>query len=84
MYIILDNEHTVGRDAILRSQEAFWASSPTTRMNLTVTTVRFVTADVAVTDFTRQGEVQNRGTWILHRRGSDWVIAALRVMPAPR
>ena len=82
--IILDNPHAVGRDAILRAQEAFWASAPATRMSLTVNTVRFVSPDVAITDFTRQGEVQNRGTWILHRRDGNWVIAALRVMPTPR
>lgn len=82
--IILDNDHTVGRDAILGAQEAFWASSPATRMNLTVNTVRFVGEDVAIADFTRHGEVQNRGTWILHRRDGNGVIFALRVLQAPR
>ncbi len=82
--IILDNDHTVGRDAILGAQEAFWASSPATRMSLTVNTVRFVGRDVAITDFTRHGEVQNRGTWVLHRRDGNWVIVVLRVLQAPR
>lgn len=82
--IILDNEHAVGRDAILRAQEAFWASSPKLRMNLTVNTVRFVGRDVAIADFTRDGEVRNRGTWILHRRDGTWLIVALRVTQAPR
>ena len=82
--IILDNQHAVGRDAILRAQKAFWASSPSTRMSLTVNTVRFVSPDVAITDFTRDGDVQDRGTWILFRRDGNWVIGALRVMPAPR
>ena len=82
--IILDLEHNVGRDAILRAQEAFWASSPATRMSLTVNTVRFVSPDVAITDFTRDGDIQDRGTWIFLRRDGNWVIGALRVMPAPR
>ena len=79
--VILDNPNAVGRDAILRAQESFWKSSPETRMNLTVTRLRFVNPDVAIVDFARHGEVQNRGTWIVVRRGGNWVISALRVMP---
>jgi hypothetical protein len=32
--IILDIPQTIGRDAILGAQQAFWESSPTTRMSL--------------------------------------------------
>lgn len=82
--IILDIPQTLGRDAILRAQQAFWESSPTTRMTLTVSAVRFLSPDVAIVDFARHGEVENRGTWIVVRQDGEWLIRALRVMPAAR
>ena len=53
-------------------------------MSLSVDAVRLAGPDVAIADFSRHGEVENRGTWTLVRREGNWVIAALRVMPPAR
>ena len=86
--IIVDGAQVVGRAAIEAAARRDWAAaSPTRRMTLTVTSIRFLSADIAILSTRAQfneGPSEDRGTWIAVRRSGTWLIGALRVLPATR
>lgn len=86
--IIVDGAHVVGRAAIEAATRRDWAAaSATRRISLTVTGIRFLSPDIAIVS-TRarfnEGPSEDRGTWIAVRRSGNWLIGALRVLPAAR
>ena len=87
--IVQDGPIVAGRVAIEAATQRDWSSSPTRRITLTVTGVRFLSTDLAIVNTRAQfnnGPVkEDRGTWIAVRQSNGaWLIAALRVMPAAR
>ena len=86
--IVVDGAQVVGRAAIEVAARRDWAAaSPTRRMTLTVTGIRFLSADIAIMSTRAQfseGLSEDRGTWIAVRRSGTWLIGALRVLPATR
>lgn len=86
--IIVDGAQVAGRSAIQAAARRDWAAaSATRRMSLTVTGIRFLSPDIAIVS-TRarfnEGPSEDRGTWIAVRRSGNWLIGALRVLPAAR
>jgi len=87
--IIGDGPRLVGREAIRQAQEAGQAQRPPTmRITLEVTGIRFLGQDIAIVETSarfNEGPIRaNRGTRVMVRQGSKWLIAALRVYPAER
>jgi uncharacterized protein (TIGR02246 family) len=70
------------RDMWQRAREEF----PDCRVTLAIQSVRFTGADAAVVDATAElsscAAANDRATYVMARRGSNWEVAALRVMPA--
>lgn len=87
--IVIDGPLVAGRASIQAATERDWGTgSATRRITLTVTGIRFIGSDIAVIN-TRarfnEGPVrEDRGTWIAVRQAGNWLIAALRVLPAAR
>lgn len=83
--MIVDGPIVSGRAAIQADAEADWGAAPERRIALTVTSLRFLGPDVAIVN-TRaelnEGAWEDRGTWVMVRRGGEWLLAALRVLPA--
>ena len=56
------------------------------QINITVTNVRFLTADVAIANTNAHFNVpevkDDRGTWVFVHKDGKWLVAALRVLPA--
>lgn len=87
--IVFDSPRAVGRDAIRKTLEDQFATTPaSTLISLTVTSIREVSQDVAISEtlakFTEGAVRENRGTAVLVRQGGRWLCAALRVYPAQR
>jgi uncharacterized protein (TIGR02246 family) len=85
--IFFDEPLREGRDAIRNGLDSA-AFSPTFRVQLTVTGIRFVAADVGIVETVatlNEGEPrENRGTAVFVRENGKWAISALRVFPAQR
>ena len=84
-----DGPRRSGRDAMRSAGAADLAAwSPTMRFSLSVTGIRFLTADIAIVEtaarFTEGPVRANRGTAVLVRQDGQWLTAALRVYPAQR
>ncbi len=84
-----DGPRVAGRAAMRQSQEAAFATwSPTMRLNLGVTGIRFLGQDVAIVEAEgrfNEGAVRtNRATWVMVRQDGRWLFAAVRVYPAHR
>jgi uncharacterized protein (TIGR02246 family) len=74
-----------GRDAIARSEEAYWSTAPATRhITMTVESIRFLTPDVALAEITlvSPGELREIGTAVMVRRDTGWLTAAVRILGA--
>ncbi len=88
--IVIDGPLVTGRAAIQTTTQRDWGTGAATRrISLTVTGIRFLGSDVAIVNTRAQfneGPVkEDRGTWVAARQpGGDWLISALRVMPAAR
>jgi len=88
--IVSDGPLASGRAAIQAANQRDWGSAPAARrITITVTGIRFVGSDVAIVNtraqFSEGAVREDRGTWLMTRQsGGDWLIAALRVMPAAR
>lgn len=87
--IVIDGLLVAGRAAIQAATQRDWAAAPTRRISLTVRGIRFLAPDIAIVNTRAQfneGPVkEDRGTWVAVRQSSgDWLISALRVMPAAR
>ncbi len=85
--IVLTGARHVGRAAVRAAWEAGWATAdPGRRLVLTVDAVRFPTTDVAIAEISASiagvpGQL-DRATYVLVRREGQWLVEALRVMPA--
>lgn len=86
--VILPRSRRVSGQAAIRVfwQET-WSGAPAERrIALTVQSLRFLGADVAIADCTAKFTVgepaRDRATYVLVRRGGAWKVAALRVMEA--
>lgn len=84
-----DGPRLVGREAIRRSIETtLSASSPTMRININVTNIRFLNPDIAIVETVatfNEGDVrENRGTSVMVRESGKWLTAALRVFAAEK
>ena len=69
--------------------EAGFAATPaSTRITLSVTSIRQLSQDVAIAEtfakFNEGAVRENRGTSVLVRQGGRWLVTALRVYPAQR
>lgn len=85
--IVVDGPVATGRAAIQAATQRDWGTgSGTRRISLSVTGVRFLGSDVAIVStraLFNEGPVkEDRGTWIAVRQAGNWLIAALRVLPA--
>ena len=85
--VALDEPPAAGREAVRKStvtQLASWAA--TRRITLTVRSIRYLAADVAIAEVAAQfneGSVrEDRGTNVLVKRNGVWLLAALRILPA--
>lgn len=82
-----------GRDAIRNSWKNYFnRQEPERRATFIVNSIKMITSDVAlvnITSITGGKYIQGaklptrkaRGTWVLHRQNSDWLITAMRGMP---
>jgi uncharacterized protein (TIGR02246 family) len=86
--VILPRSRRVsGQQAIRAFWQETWSPAPSERrIALTVRSLRFLGADVAIADCTAEFTIgqpaRDRATYVLVRRGSAWKVAALRVMDA--
>lgn len=84
-----DGPRVAGREAMRQGQQAGMTKlSPTMRLNLTVTSIRFLGPDVAIAEAegrVNEGAIRlNRATWVMARQNGKWLFAAVRVYPAER
>ena len=75
-----------GRDAIRRTIEAGYSTTPHLEARITIDSIRFLSADVAIAECLglhrySTGDVRDRVTVVMERRDGDWLIAAVRVLP---
>lgn len=75
-----------GRDAIRRTLETGFSTAPALEMSITVDSIRFLSADVAIAECRgvhrySTGDVRDRATFVMVRRDGGWLIAAVRVLP---
>ena len=87
--IMNDAPLVTGRPALQASAAANLAKhSSTLRISITPTSLRFLSPDVALVNteahFNEGAVREDRGTWIFVRRKGQWLVAALRVLPAER
>ena len=85
--VFFDHPRIVGPNAIRQNQQKEFATWPATqRFTLEVTDIRVLTPDIAIVETLAtfsEGEMKsNRGTSVMVRQNSKWLIAALRVYPA--
>lgn len=85
--ILKDSPVVTGRPALQASAAADMANqSSTLRISITPTSLRFLSPDVAIVNTVahfNEGSVrEDRGSWIFVRRKGQWLVAALRVLPA--
>ena len=87
--MIGDGPYDVGAVGLTkRAREEIAARAKGLEINITVTDVRFLTADVAVANARAHFNVpevrDDRGTWVFVHRDGKWMVAALRVQPAQK
>jgi uncharacterized protein (TIGR02246 family) len=87
--VVLDGPRTAGREAIRRLLDADFSTTPSTmRIRLVVTSVRSLTRETAIVEtvarFNEGAVRENRGTSVFVRRDGQWLVSALRVLPAPK
>jgi uncharacterized protein (TIGR02246 family) len=87
--VAFDGPRIAGHAALRKRTEADFATTATsTRIRLTVTSVRLLGPQTAVVEteahFSQGSPPDNRGTSVLVRQGQTWLVAALRVFPAQR
>lgn len=87
--IIMDAPVFTGRAALqVAAAHDISTQAPTLRISITPTSIRFLRSDVAIVNtiarFNEGAGKEDRGTWVLVRRKGEWLIAALRVLPAER
>jgi uncharacterized protein (TIGR02246 family) len=86
--IVIDGPLVAGRTSIQAATQRDWSSSPTRRISLQVTNIRFLGNDVALINTRAQfneGTIrEDRGTWLASRQSGQWLISALRVLPAAK
>jgi uncharacterized protein (TIGR02246 family) len=87
--VFMDGPRVAGQAAMRKSQEAAFATwSPTMRLTLTVTGIRFLGQDAAIVEAegrVTEGAVRtSRATWVMVRRDGKWLFAAVRVYQAER
>jgi uncharacterized protein (TIGR02246 family) len=86
--IVIDGPLATGRAAIQSATQRDWGTGSGTRRISLSTGIRFLGSDVAIVSTRAQfneGPVkEDRGTWIAVRQAGNWLIAALRVLPAAR
>jgi len=75
-----------GRDAIHRAIETGYSTAPHLEARITIDSIRFLTADVAIAECLgvhrySTGDVRDRATFVMVRRDEGWLIAAVRVLP---
>ncbi len=75
-----------GRDAIRRAIETGFSTAPPLEVRITVNSIRFLSADVAIVECSglhrySTGDVRDRATFVMVRRDGDWLISAVRVLP---
>jgi uncharacterized protein (TIGR02246 family) len=85
--VVLSNAKVGGRAAIQQASQTDWSAAPPARqIELRVDELRFLSPDVALVNATATfsaGEpTATRPTYIVVRRGGQWVVAAMRVLPA--
>ena len=75
-----------GRDAIHRAIETGYSTAPHLEMGITIDSIRFLTADVAIVECLgvhrySTGDVRDRATFVMVRSDEGWRISAVRVLP---
>ncbi len=75
-----------GRDAIRRAIEKGYSTAPPLEVRITVDSIRFLSADVAIAECPglhrfSTGEARDRATFVMVRRDGGWFISAVRVLP---
>jgi uncharacterized protein (TIGR02246 family) len=87
--MINDGPYRAGTAGLMKGTRDDFAANPKgLQISLTVTDVRFVSADVAVAStrahFNLPEVPDDRGTWIFVHRDGKWMVASLRVQAAQR
>ena len=87
--MIIDGPYNAGTAALLKGARDEIAARPKgLQISITVTNVRFITADVAIANtrahFNLPEVKDDRGTWVFVYRGGKWLVTALRVQPAQK
>jgi uncharacterized protein (TIGR02246 family) len=84
--MIIDGPFRAGTAALLKgTQDDFAARPKGLQITIAVTSVRFITSDVAVAStratFNLPEVKGDRGTWVFARKDGKWLVTSLRVLP---